>query len=210
MGGVSLNMFSRYKRILHFYKRTLTVLFYTAKTHKAKKKKKKLRLFFPPWSVQYSSAHTGLLVPACLCLLSCETSLYVSIVEKPTGLYPFRDVCSQLNCKVIPVSKSSSKKRYIPGLGPEPRRSPYTPCSRGNTQLLEFCILISMQSKIGGLKGWNIEYSLHTNCARFSSDKVNIPRNKKRQFKSSECFQAIQKDSGKWQLLVAPHFPEQF
>lgn len=31
-------MFSRYKRILQFYKRTLTVLFYTAKTHKAKKK----------------------------------------------------------------------------------------------------------------------------------------------------------------------------
>lgn len=205
MGG-SLNMFSRYKRILQFYKRTLTVLFYTAKTHKAKK----IWLFFSPWSIQYSSVHTGLLVPACLFLLSCETSLYVSIVEKPTGLYPFRDVCSQLNCKVIPVSKSNSKKRYIPGLGPEPRRSPYTPQSRENTRLLEFRILISMQSKIGGLKGWNTVYSLHTNCARFSSDKVNIPRNKNRQFKSSEWFQAIQKDSGKWQLLVALHFPEQF
>lgn len=67
-----------------------------------------------------------------------------------------------------------------------------------------------MQSNIGGLKGWSIVYSLHPNRARFSSDKVNIQSNKKRQFKSSEWFQAIQKDSGKWQLLVALHFQNNF
>lgn len=38
-------MFSRYKRILQLYKRTLTVLFYTAKTHKVKKNSD---YFFPP------------------------------------------------------------------------------------------------------------------------------------------------------------------
>lgn len=107
-------------------------------------KQKKNYFFFFPWGIQYSSVHTGFLVPACLCLLFCETSLSVSIVEKPTGLYPFRDVCSQLNCKVIPVSKSNSKKRYIPGLGSEPKRSPYTLRSRENIQVWEFGILISL------------------------------------------------------------------
>lgn len=136
-GGYS-DVLARYRRTPSFFQENIECFVWCCQNLQSKK------IFFPPWSIWYSSVHTGFLVPACLCLLLCETSLSVSTVEKPTGLYPFWDVCSQLNCKAIPVSKSNSKKRYIPALGSEPKRSPYTLWSRGNIQVWESGVLISI------------------------------------------------------------------